>query len=223
MNSVEEIYKILLKEYGKQGWWPIAGRYVGKPDLNDEEKFEVCVGAILTQNTSWKNVEMALENLRKNNLFCKEKLKDINIKKLALLIKSSGYNNQKAKKIKEFISFLGLNKKINDKNLLDVWGVGKETADSILLYAFNQPYFVIDAYTKRIFCRLGFCSENVKYDKLQEFFHKNLEQDIGLFKEYHALLVRHAKEHCKKTPNCANCFLNYRCSYFRKAYIKKEK
>src|SRR3989338_4706024 len=112
---------------------------------------------ILTQNTSWNNVEKALYNLRKNDMLNVDKLRLIDIKKLAELIKSSGYNNQKARKIKEFIKFLDSGEDISRKNLLSVWGIGKETADSMLLYAYNKSYFVIDSYTKRIFSRLGFC------------------------------------------------------------------
>ena len=167
------------------------------------------MGAILTQNTSWKNVEKAILNLKKNNLLNKEKLEKINIKKLANLIKSSGYHNQKAKKIKEFIKFLNSKKKITRENLLTVWGIGPETADSILLYAYNKPYFVIDAYTKRIMNKLGY-KENT-YEKLQELFHKNLPRNYKLYNEFHALFVRLAKENCKTNPLCNNCPLNKNC------------
>ena len=139
----------------------------------------------------------------------KEKLRNIDEKKLALLIRPSGYNNQKARKIKEFLKF---NKEITKENLLSIWGIGNETADSILLYVYNQSYFVIDSYTKRIFSRIGLCNEDVSYEDLQKSFHKNLEKDSKLFNEYHALIVEHAKRFCKKTPECSSCPLKKLCN-----------
>ncbi len=218
MANLNVIYEDLHKAYDSQGWWPISGKYSGKTKLNEKEKFEVCLGAILTQNTSWNNVERALQNLRKNKLLDKDKLDSVNLSKLALLIKSSGYNNQKAKKIKEFIGFLNSKPEINRENLLDIWGVGKETADSILLYAYNKPYFVVDSYTKRIFSRLGFCDDDATYDDLQRFFHENLEKDFKLFNEYHALIVEHAKKHCRTEPLCKECPINKHCNFFKKNY-----
>jgi len=212
-NKIIAIYETLLKEYGSQGWWPISGKYATKIKLSEEEKFEICLGAILTQNTSWKNVEKALENLRKNNLLNKDELKNIKTQKLAELIKSSGYNNQKARKIKEFIKFLDSKQEITKENLLKIWGVGNETADSILLYVYNKPYFVIDAYTKRVISRIGICDENLKYEKLQELFHKNLDNDYKIFNEYHALIVEHAKRYCKKKPECKDCPVKNECLY----------
>lgn len=224
-RELKEIYKALLGSYGKQGWWPLFNEKTGKIEYhprnyklpeNDAQRFEICQGAILTQNTSWKNVEKAVLNLRKNNFLDVERLQLIDLKKLAKLIRSSGYNNQKAKKIKEFIKFLDSGYEINRENLLSVWGIGKETADSILLYAYKKPYFVIDAYTKRIFSRLGFCDEDMGYDKLQRFFHDNLVNSTKIFNEYHALIVEHAKRHCKKKPECGNCPLNKGCDYYKK-------
>ncbi len=216
MDKFEDIYNTLLKEYGKQGWWPLSGKYSGKARLSEKDKFEICLGAILTQNTSWNNVENTLENLRKNNVLNIDKLREININKLAELIKSSGYNNQKARKIKEFIKFLDSKKEINRNNLLEVWGVGKETADSVLLYTYSKPIFVVDSYTKRIFSRLGFCKEDVSYDELQDIFHNNLKKDFKLFNEYHALLVEHAKRYCKKKPLCSSCPIRDNCKFFGK-------
>jgi len=215
MVELKLIQKKLLAEYGYQGWWPINGRYSEKIKLTREEIFEICIGAILTQNTSWKNAEKALENLRKNNLFKKNKLRLINFDKLAELIKSSGYNNQKAKKIKEFIKFLDSNKEINRENLLSIWGVGKETADSILLYAYQKPVFVIDSYTKRIFSRIGLCNEDISYDILQKIFHQNLGGNYKFFNEYHALLVEHAKRYCRKIPLCKSCPVRKYCNYYK--------
>lgn len=229
-RELKEIYKALLEVYGYQGWWPLFNEKTSKIEYhpgdysypkNDSQRFEICQDAILTQNTSWKNVEKALENLKKYNLLNKEKLKLIEIKKLAEIIKSSGYNNQKAKKIKEFIKFLDSKKEINRNNLLAIWGIGNETADSILLYAHKNPVFVIDSYTKRIFSRLGFCKESINYDELQKLFHKNLEKNHKLFNEYHALIVEHAKRFCKKKPLCDNCPIKTHCKYFTETIIKQ--
>jgi endonuclease-3 related protein len=211
MNKLKEIYEILLKTYGSQGWWPINNKY-HKDDYslpkNKEQEFEIILGAILTQSTSWKNVEKTLNVLRKNNLLSKGAIERLSEKKLALLIKSSGYNNQKAKKIKEYLKF---DKEITRENLLSTWGFGPETVDSILLYAYKKPVFVIDTYTKRIFSRLGFIKETNSYDKIQELFHYKLERDYKLFNEFHALIVEHAKQHCKKRPECEDCCLNEIC------------
>ena len=179
------LYNNLLKKYGKQNWWPVQNK--------NNAKLEICIGAILTQNTLWKNVEKVIKVLNEKNLIDKKRLSKIPIKKLALLIRSSGYHNQKARKIKELIKFLNSNKKVNRENLLSIWGIGKETADSILLYAYNKPYFVIDAYTKKIFSKLGYCKENVSYDELQNLITSKIPKNVGLYKEFHALLVRYGK------------------------------
>ena len=199
-----KIYKELLNKYGKQGWWPLWNSkknkfeyYSGKPK-NSSQILEICLGAILTQNTNWKNVEKALANLIKNNLININKLDKIPQNKLALLIKSSGYYKQKAKKIKNFIKFLKSKKQITRENLLEVWGIGKETADSILLYAYNKPYFVIDSYTKRFFSKLNYCKENINYEELQNLITKNLPKDVNLYKEFHALIVQHSKINFRK-------------------------
>ena len=193
------LYNKLLKSYGKRGWWPLYDSkfkkfvYNSKNPINEKQKLEICLGAILTQGTNWRNVEKALVNLIKNNLISINKLDKINENKLALLIKSSGYYKQKARKIKEFIKFLKSNKKINRENLLSIWGIGQETADSILLYAYNKPYFIIDNYTKRIFSKFGYCNENVKYEELQKLITRKIPKDVNLYKEFHALLIEHGK------------------------------
>ena len=184
MKRTQQIYRLLLKRYGKQGWWPYT-------DEKNKE-LEVAIGAILTQNTNWQNVEKAINNLKTQRLLSSKKLEEINTKRLAVLIKPSGYYNQKAKKIKKFIKFLKSGKKFNRDNLLSVWGIGPETADSILLYAYDQPIFVIDAYTKRIMARLGFKEET--YDELQKLFMQNLPKDVQLYNEFHALLVKLGKD-----------------------------
>ncbi len=225
MKTMQEIYKILLKEYCPQGWWPIAtlanktgfderGYHKGNHDYpkTEQQIFEICLGAILTQNTSWKNVEKAILNLKNNKLLSINALREIDIKNLAQIIKSSGYHNQKARKIKEFVKFLDSKKEINRENLLLVWGIGKETADSILLYAKSQPIFVIDAYTIRIFSRLF--KKDFDYDTLQELFMKSLKKEASIFNEYHALLVEHAKTTCKTKPDCPACCLKKSCKFF---------
>lgn len=204
MDKINNIYNILFKEYSQRNWWPTK---------TSNKRFEISIGAILTQNTNWKNVEKAINNLIENKLLSKESISKIETKKLAKIIKSSGYHNQKAKKLKEFIKFLDSKKEINRNNLLNVWGIGKETADSILLYAYNKKIFVIDAYTKRIFNRIGFNEQD--YDELQNLFMNNLKKDVDLYKEYHALLVEHGKNICKTKPLCNKCCLNKICNYPR--------
>ena len=192
-----DTYKELLKRHNYQGWWPIDGNYnpgdYSYPH-NEKEIFEICIGAILTQNTSWKNVEKALLELRKIDLLAPENIISCEQEKLARVIKSSGWYNQKAKKLKEFAKFFNsLDSNIPTREqLLSVWGIGRETADSILLYAYKQPYFVIDEYTKRFFAHLKLDS----YEEWQDFFHKNLPEDYKLFNEFHALIV--AEEKMKK-------------------------
>ncbi len=222
-----EIYNILEKEYGHQGWWPVTERdeltptYKKRNLLTEKQILEICIGALLTTNTKWEpNVTTSLTNLNKENLINLEKLKKIDHKKLTNLIKSSGYYNQKAERIKLFVQFLHefpirkLQKLETTKLrelLLKQKGVGPETADSIALYAFNKPSFVIDAYTKRIFERLGLINENLEYQEIQQFFHNNLEKNPQLYNEFHALIVEHAKQHCKKQPKCEECPLNNSC------------
>lgn len=226
MIQIKEVYAILHSKFGPQGWWPIKGKYnLDKKELTEKKILEICIGAILTQNTSWKNVEKALKQMNINNVIDIKKLQEIDQKKLCELIKSSGFYNQKAKTLKNFIEHL---KKYNNKlkimfdkstddlrkELLELNGIGKETADSIILYAAKKPIFVIDAYTKRIFSRLGLCDQDVKYNELQELFHTKLQLNEQIFNEYNALLVELAKRNCKKTPNCETCCLNKNCKYY---------
>ncbi|KYK24439.1 hypothetical protein AYK26_06740 [Euryarchaeota archaeon SM23-78] len=219
MNRIKKIYQIIYKAYGPQGWWPLTERYrfipvhKGKKPSTKQIKFEIIIGAILTQNTAWKNVEKALIELNKRRLLDIKKLKSLPANKLGAIIKPSGYYNQKAKKIKAMIEFLELGKDVNRENLLSIWGIGPETADSILLYAYEQPFFVIDAYTKRIFSRLGLAHKNASYKELQKMFHKALPKDVEMFKEYHALLVEHGKRYCRIKPLCEECVLRRECNY----------
>ena len=217
MNKIQKIYSILYKKFGPQGWWPttleneLHPKHHGIAPRNDKEKFEIIIGAVLTQNTNWKNVEKAIFNLNKAKLVDINKIKKINKKKLASLIRPSGYYNQKAERLKLVAGFFNKNKNPTREELLVIKGIGPETADSILLYAFNKPFFVVDAYTKRIFSRLGFCDGKCSYDELQQLFQKNLPKKTKLFNEYHALLVELGKNYCKKKPVCTSCPLNKLC------------
>ncbi len=206
------IYNSLYSHFGPQNWWP------------GDTSFEVCVGAILTQNTAWQNVEKAIANLKKEKLLDPHKINKLPVKSLARLIKPSGYFNIKAKRLKNFISFLcerydgKVGKMFSNSSghlrghLLNVNGIGPETADSILLYAGDVPVFVVDAYTKRIFHRLKFTPEDITYHNMQQFFMKNLPIDAMLFNEYHALIVMLGKNYCKKKPRCEPCPLKM-CNY----------
>ncbi|MEK6963270.1 MAG: endonuclease III domain-containing protein [Nanoarchaeota archaeon] len=229
MNKFFVIYEKLFRTYRPQGWWPILslagkkgfdadGYHKGSYDYpwNEQQRFEIILGAILTQNTSWKNVEKSLKVLQEKDLLSAENMEALSERKLASLIKSSGYFNQKAKKIKAMIAFLKSKKPITRDNLLSIWGVGPETADSILLYAYHKPVFVIDAYTRRIFSRIGLCKADVRYEELQQMFHKDLEKNVELFNEYHALIVEHAKAHCRTKPDCEKCPLLSLCKYGRR-------
>lgn len=218
MNKVQGIYYLLNKAYGTQGWWPIVSNntllceYHTNPPKNESEQFEIAVGAILTQNTAWRNVEKVLGELKRTGNLSKERIRCIPKGKLSGLIRSAGYYNQKAKKLKLLAVF---NKPVTRENLLDIWGIGPETADSILLYAYNKPVFVVDAYTKRIFSRVGLVNDNASYDDVQKIFHDNLSKDYEIFSEYHALLVEHAKRHCKTRPECDGCLINAHCRKFK--------
>jgi len=203
------IYHTLLDAYGPQGWWPA------------ESWFEVVVGVILTQNTSWKNVERAISNLKRNGLLEPEKLFALAVEKMAELIKPAGFYRLKAQRLKNLMSllstynfdFVNLSEKITREELLSVKGVGKESCDSILLYAFNRPIFVVDNYTKRIFSRLAVVKEKDDYDKIQELF-QLIPRKVEIYKEYHALIVKHAKEICSKNkPKCRLCPIKSDCNY----------
>ncbi|MAG08411.1 endonuclease [Candidatus Woesearchaeota archaeon] len=229
MNNLLDIYNKLYKKFDSQGWWPttkegsIKPSYHNKEPLTETQRLEICFGAILTQNTNWKNVEKAIINLNKEKLIDIRKINKINQEKLAGLIKSAGYFNQKAIKLKIFCAHLLENykgsfnllfsKKIKElrEELLSIKGIGPETADSIILYAAEKPIFVIDAYTKRIMSRLGYYNEKTGYDELQNLFMKNLPKDAKLFNEYHALLIEFGKQYCKKKTNCNNCFITALC------------
>jgi endonuclease-3 related protein len=204
-EQLNEIYQLLFERFGPQHWWP------------GETRFEIITGAILTQNTNWANVEKAIKNLKSADLLIPEKLYRIDLSRLAELIRPAGYYNIKAKRLKNFMNWLFENyggELANLENvdtdrlraeLLSIKGVGRETADSILLYAFDRPVFVVDAYTARIAFRHGLIEPQADYEQLRELFQSNLPQDYKLFNEYHALLVRLGKEFCRPKVRCHNC------------------
>lgn len=204
-----QMYGALLEAFGPQGWWP------------GETRFEVIVGAILTQNTAWTNVEKTIARLKEADLLTPQGLMHVPLRDLAPLLKSSGYFNIKAERLKSFMAFFfkrtGGNLdllfreelSILRRDLLQVCGIGPETADSILLYAGHYPVFVVDAYTRRVFSRHGLVAEDVGYEELQQLFMRHLPTDGNLFNEYHALIVRVGKEYCRpRDPRCESCPLN---------------
>ncbi|MFC1987365.1 endonuclease III domain-containing protein [Chloroflexota bacterium] len=213
---LRKLYHQLIDNYGPQHWWPA------------DEPFEVMVGAILTQATSWLNVEKAIANLRAAEALSPRALRRLSLSDLATLIHPCGYYNAKAKKLKSLAQWLVENYDDNlDKlfagttidqlrrQLLSVWGVGEETADSIILYAADKPVFVIDAYTRRIINRIGLVPDGNSYTDYQALFMDNLPADVKLFNEYHALLVCLGKNVCRTHPLCAQCCLQNICQFGR--------
>lgn len=199
------IYNRLFQHYGPQYWWP------------GESSFEIMVGAVLTQNTNWKNVEKAIVNLKKGNYLTPLALYQIPPARLAERIKPAGYFNIKTRRLKCLMTWLfekydGKPENLQDiplsvlrEQLLAVKGIGPETADSICLYALEKPVFVVDAYTARIFGRHGLIEPGSGYEQIQECIQSALPRDARLFNEYHALLVRTGKDHCRPAPNCTGC------------------
>lgn len=204
-QRLDEMFRLLLGHFGEQNWWPA------------DTELEMMVGAILTQNTAWKNVEGAIENLKNRELLSLEGLSTLSPADLADMIRPAGYFNIKAKRLKNLIEFISehyqgdLSRLLNDepetlrRGLLSVNGIGPETADSILLYAARLPLFVIDTYTHRILHRHGMVDEEATYDDLQGLFMDHLPSDYRLYNEFHALLVMTGKEYCRKTPLCSRC------------------
>lgn len=226
------MYRALLKRFGPQGWWPVTpagkaspvylrGRYTARPSA---EAFEICLGAILTQNTAWKNVEKAIANLNEARALNPAAIARMRHEELAALIRPSGYFNQKAERLQLFsravlASCGGDMARFFDRplpelrqELLSFKGVGPETADSMLLYAGGKPVFVVDAYTVRVGERLGWYRSR-EYHAVQDFFHANLMISAELCNEYHALIVSLCKDHCTKKPTCAGCPLEKECTY----------
>ncbi len=205
-EQVEHIYKRLYDHFGPQNWWP------------GETPFEVIIGAVLTQNTNWKNVERAIGNLKGVGLLSFARLSELPVALLAEYIRPAGYYNIKAGRLRNLFAMIretynsSMEEMLADstdslrRNLLSVKGIGPETADSILLYAANRPVFVVDTYTHRILSRHDLICEDFGYDEIQEFFMDHLDPDPSLFNEFHALLVCAGKEFCKKSkPRCSDC------------------
>lgn len=205
-ETLQEIYQKLFDHFGPQHWWP------------GDTPFEICVGAILTQNTAWSNVEKAIANLKNAGLLDFEKMFNAPVGQIAELIRPAGYFNIKAKRLRKFLeaikenygSFDGLvgatGRSPVREFLLSIKGIGPETADSMALYAFGEPTFVVDAYTKRVLVRHNLIEEEADYYQIKEFCEAHLERDVQLFNEFHALIVRVGKEFCKKTnPKCEEC------------------
>ena len=204
-NTLTEIYQLLYDAFGPQHWWP------------GETPFEIMTGAILAQNTSWTNVEKAIKNLKSAEYLAPASLHHINISQLAEVIRPAGYYNIKAKRLKNFVDWLfdNYNGEITNlqtvetgrlrEELLAIKGIGRETADSILLYALGRPVFVVDAYSARITMRHELIDPDADYEQLRELFESNLPEDVQLFNEYHALLVKAGKEFCKPKARCSCC------------------
>jgi len=237
-----EIFHRLYSHYGPQGWWPIKSK-TGESgfDLNGyhkndyslpqtiEEKFEIIIGVILTQNTTWKNVEKAIENMQQKKMLHPSAIINNRPENITQAIRCSGYYNQKMKKLKTAAEFFlkgeYLNKSIplRRETLLSLWGIGPETADSILLYCFGIPYFVVDAYTKRLFTRLEFLTGTEKYNEIQNIFltksksiaisSSRILSAAQYYNEYHSLIVKHAKEYCTKNPVCNRCPVEKSCNF----------
>jgi len=203
------VYRRLHAAHGPQHWWP------------GDSAFEIMVGAVLTQNTAWTNVEKAIANLKAAKALSPEIIAAAPHRRLAAWLKPSGYFNIKAQRLRAFCEWLirqGGAKRIARRpteilreELLQVYGIGPETADDILLYAFNRPVFVIDAYTRRLFQRLGVIQGKEGYEALRRMFETSLPSDPQLFNEYHALIVAHAKHVCRKRPVCRVCQLRSLC------------
>jgi endonuclease III related protein len=205
MATLRNYFETLREHFGPQHWWP------------GETPFEVMVGAILTQNTAWSNVDKAIRNLKTYNLLDPHKLHELDQDTLALAIKPAGYFNVKARRLKSFIEWF-VTKYAADvealrrvpphrlrEELLEVKGIGPETADSILLYALGVPSFVVDAYTWRVLTRHGLLGEEASYDDMKELFEKRLPQDAELYNEFHALLVAVGKDYCRPRARCEEC------------------
>lgn len=208
-----EIFDRLSERFGPLHWWPA------------ETPCEVCVGAILTQNTSWTNVEKAITSLKQDGIMTPAAIRDIEPERLAQLIRPAGYFNVKSLRLKDFMAWLFLHYggslermfagewQTLRTELLQVRGIGPETADSILLYAGGKPTFVVDTYTRRLFHRLGLLPENAGYDETRVLFLKHLPSDVQLFNDYHALIVEQCKQFCRKKPLCSGCPLYNHCPF----------
>jgi endonuclease-3 related protein len=214
-GALLQVYRRLLARFGPAGWWP------------GESPFEVCLGAILVQNTAWANAERALEALRRRGLLSFEALFRLPASRLAPLLRSSGTFRVKARRLRSFLDFLGAeyggrvegmaeeSPPVLRRKLLAVPGIGPETADSIALYAASHAVFVVDAYTRRIFSRLGLLRGAETYAEVQRLLEARLPRDAGLYNDYHAQLVRLGQDHCRPRPRCDACPLEDLCPFPR--------
>lgn len=228
--GIAEIYQILRETYGHRGWWPLPSRageagftqggyhpgiFLSPRELSPANRLEITLGALLTQNTNWRNASRALVSLSEAGPLEREALLAIPGETMENLIRSSGYYRQKAKRIRGYLEWLGgvnfPREEVSREALLALKGVGPETADSILLYAYGKPSFVIDAYTKRILTRLGY-PPKADYDAWQTLFHQNLPGLVPLYQDYHAQIVQLAKDYCRSKPLCEGCPLVSFCS-----------
>ena len=211
-NRVRDLFDHLLAAYGPQDWWPA------------DDPFEMIVGAILTQRTGWRNAEQALQGLRECGLLSVEAIGEAPVERVAESIRAAGFHNAKAKKLKALTAYL-IERHKGDlsrvfslptnglrEELLGLFGIGEETADAILVYAAGKPSFVIDAYARRLLARLGWIDGGERYRDLRGLFLSALPSDVGLLGEFHALIVRHGKEHCRSSPICTGCPIRAICA-----------
>ncbi|AKA47855.1 hypothetical protein IX51_00765 [uncultured archaeon] len=216
--NVKEIYRVLYSDMGDLGWWPAES-----PD-------EVVIGTVLTQNTSWKNVEKSLEKLRESGMMSLRRISEADVENLSLLIKSSGFYNQKSMRLKDLASRIverygsvGMMSMDRTDSLAEflknIKGVGQETMDSILLYALEKPVFVIDKYTERVFSRVGVLDSGMTAGDFRDITPVDLDHDVGKLKNFHGMIVQLAKEHCKKEPLCEGCPLSGNCRYYTEVML----
>ncbi len=219
-NKIHQIYQTLYSQYGAQGWWPFVkgGYHPNEYDFvkNEAQVFEVCLGVILTQNTTFTSVVKSLTNLNEINSLDLKAIKQMPLDELKCAIKPSGYFNQKAAYILEFINFFERleGRTPSREELLHVKGIGPESADSILLYAYNQPEFIVDAYTKRLLIHAGLIDEKASYHTIKKFIEEAIKKEVKeprelltLYQEFHALIVTHAKLFYSKKPYGVGCFI----------------
>lgn len=204
-KTLQRYYDLMMDHFGPTGWWP------------GDSAFEIAVGAILTQNTAWANVEKAIANLKKERLLSPQAILACRKLRLESVLRPSGFFRVKARRLRSFCAFLadeygGSMKRLARRplkdlrdELLSVHGIGPETADDIILYACEKPVFVVDAYTRRILSRHGQVDPKIGYEDLRALFEKHLERDVALYKDYHGLIVWTAKNYCRATPNCEKC------------------
>ncbi len=203
-RSLRELYRRLLRAYGPQNWWPVDSEYHRRHGSDPRE--EIVIGAILTQNTSWRNAERAIENLKRAGALSLKGVKKLPAEKLAELVKPAGFFRRKVAYLREVarrLDPIDVVEKIDREQLLRIRGIGRETADVILLYAGGRPFFVVDSYTKRIVSRVF--GVRGGYEELRSWFEENLPPDVELYREFHALLDEHAKRRCLKNPLCGGC------------------